>query len=139
MDDPQQQLPPDPWVEQDEAPARREARKAVVLELLAEGCNLREAAAALGIHRGTIRRWRLADPEFAAGVRTAFKANVESLKGEAERRAMNGSDKLLMFLLCNYAPEQFSQQSKVEVSAGAGLAEAIIAARQRARSDCPLA
>lgn len=122
------------------AAAAREARKEAVLELLAEGLNFSEAAAALGMHRHTIRKWRKADPDFAQRCVDAAKVRVETLKAEAERRALRGSDKLLMFLLCNYAPDQFSMQSKLEVSAGADLAATIAAARQRARAgDCPLA
>lgn len=130
----------DPFVDEPSfVPAAREARKEAALELLAEGCDLSETAAALGVHRHTLRRWRQGDPEFARRCVEAAKVHVDALKAEAERRALRGSDKLLMFLLCNYAPDQFSMQSKLEVSAGAGLADAILAARQRAKGDCPLA
>jgi transposase-like protein len=122
-------------------PDLKSTRKRVVLELLAEGSSICEAARGVGLDRSTVFRWRQHDPEFAQACRQALVANVEVLKREAERRALKGSDKLLMFLLCNYAPEQFSQAQKVEVHDAGGIAAQIVAARKRlhAQQDCPLA
>jgi transposase-like protein len=106
----------EPTFNPDEPEDQRSARRAVLVELIAEGSNLSEAARAVGINRSTLFRWRQADPEFDKAIRSAFVASVEALKREAERRAMNGSDKLLMFLLCNYAPDQFSNLQKLEHS-----------------------
>lgn len=116
---------------------RKAEHKAAFVELITSGCNFAEAAEALGIDRSTAFRWRQQDADFAQACRDAFKASVDVLKREAERRAMKGSDKLLMFLLCNYAPEQFSNTQKVEHSGELSIAQAIVAARKRT-SECPL-
>ena len=50
-----------------------------ILQFLAEGCTLGEAALLVGVHRQTLLRWRLVDPEFSELV-------AESLaKGKNER------------------------------------------------------
>jgi len=52
----------------------------LIVSKLAEGCLVREAAAAAGIHRQTFWRWLNASPDFAEVVRVARAV------GEAERR-----------------------------------------------------
>jgi transposase-like protein len=107
-------------------------KRKVALELIAEGSNLSETARALGVNRSTLWRWRRDHPEFDRQVREAFVASVELLKREAERRAMSGSDKLLMFLLCNYAPDQFSQTQRLEHTVDESMAKRIADSRKRA-------
>jgi len=103
------------------ASERKAERKRAYVELIGSGCNHSEAAEGVGVDRATAFRWRQEDPEFAQACRTALRASIDVLKAEAERRALKGSDKLLMFLLCNYAPEQFSDKQKVEHSGGVSL------------------
>ena len=109
----------------------RETQKRVFVELIGEGCNISEACAAVGINRSTVFRWRRDDAEFAAQVKQAFVVRVDTLVKEAERRAMRGSDKLLMFMLCNYAPDRFAMTQKIEHSGAIDTAAAILAARRR--------
>jgi hypothetical protein len=45
---------------------------------------------------------------------------------------MSGSDKLLMFLLCNYAPDQFSQTQRLEHTVDESMAKRIADSRKRA-------
>lgn len=120
----------------------RIARKQAALELRAEGMTKNDVAAGVGVVRHTITRWIQTDPEFAARWREATHFKVDDLKSEALRRAMAGSDKLLMFMLCNLAPDQFSQTQKIEHSGAIQMAQAILAARRRvqgqAGDDCPL-
>lgn len=85
--------------------------------LLSTGLSDAEAAAGIGRDRTTVFRWRKKDPEFEARCHAAKRVRLDSLVAEAERRAMRGSDKLLMFLLTNYAPDKFkSTNQKVEVT-----------------------
>jgi hypothetical protein len=114
---------------------RTKATQKAFLDLLAEGCNFTEANAALGINRATSFRWRQTDPEFAQACRVAFKVSLDKLKAEAERRAVNGSDKLLMFLLERYDPAQFHIAQKLEHSGAVDLANTIIAARSRVKPE----
>lgn len=124
----------EPRLPEEMDPDPKATQRRVFIELIAEGCNIEEAARTLGINRSTAWRWRKDDPEFERAVKGAFVVHIEGLKREAERRAMKGSDKLLMFLLCNYAPDQFSNSQKIEHSGQVDLAQAITAARGRAGS-----
>lgn len=122
-----------PAIEAPADPDRVATRRAVAIELAAAGLNFSETATALGINRLTLYRWRKLDPSFDAELRAAWMraVPVEELKREALRRAITSSDRLLMFLLERLDPEQFNLTQKVEHSASAEIAKAIIAARQR--------
>lgn len=89
-------------------------RQEAFLSLIEEhGVADREAAEIIGVSRWAVWRWKK-DPDFSPRYKEARKVRLEHLVKEAERRAMNGSDRLLEFLLCNYAPDKFSNKQKVE-------------------------
>lgn len=95
-------------------PLSREERIEEFLRLLSKGCTVRNAAAGVKVPWGTLYAMRRRDPEFAKRWDDAQKIRVDGLIAEAERRAMNGSDKLLMFLLTNYAPDKFKNLKQVD-------------------------
>lgn len=103
------------------ASERKAERKRAFAELIAQGLNFTEAAEAVHVDRATAFRWRQQDPEFAQVCRDALKISIERLEHEAERRALNGSDKLLMFLLERRAPEKYHIAQKMEHSGGVSL------------------
>lgn len=88
------------------------------LRLLSQGCTVRQAAAAVAINYSTFYRMRKADPAFAKRWEDATRVSVDHLVREAERRAMSGSDKLLVFLLSSYDPARFKNRSTVEHEGG---------------------
>lgn len=88
----------------------------IYLEGITSGMDYAEASALAGIDRSTGYRWRQ-DPGYMGLIRAARRVTIDRLKEEAERRAMRGSDKLLEFLLCNYAPEQFKRAQSVDLTA----------------------
>jgi hypothetical protein len=91
-------------------------RKALFLDMIrATGCTDVDAATIAGVSRWTAWRWKKNDPEFAKQYDDMRKIGVEHLVKEAERRAMHGSDRLLEFLLCNYAPERFKRKETVDL------------------------
>lgn len=94
----------------------REEREEEFLRLLSEGVRVRNAANAVAILAPTLYRKRREDPVFAKRWEDAQRIKVGHLIAEAERRAMSGSDKLLMFLLTNYAPDKFKKASTLEIS-----------------------
>lgn len=94
----------------------REEREEEFLRLLSEGVRVRNAANAVAILPPTLYRKRRENPEFAKRWEDAQRIKVGHLIQEAERRAMSGSDKLLMFLLTNYAPDKFKKASTLEIS-----------------------
>lgn len=91
------------------------------LRLLGQGCRVRDAAAAVAIHYSTLYRKREADPVFAKRWEDAQRVSVKHLIAEAERRAMSGSDKLLIFLLQSYDPDKFKQRQAIEHEGGFSL------------------
>lgn len=99
----------------------REERVEEFLRLLAMGCRVRDAAASVAIHYSTLYRWRDTDPAFAKRWEDATRIKVDHLIKEAERRAMSGSDRLLMFMLQAYEPDKFKQRSAVEHQGGFAL------------------
>lgn len=96
-------------------------RQELFLSVIADhGVSDFDAAGVVGVSRWTVWRWKK-DPDFAPRYNAVRQVRIEHLIKEAERRAMNGSDKLLEFLLCNYAPDKFSNKQKVEASGGFSL------------------
>ena len=107
-------------------------RKQLALDLFtAGGYRDSEVAALVGVDRTSLFRWKQNDPAFLAAYRISRVVHTDKLVAEAERRAMNSSDKLLMFLLCNQAPERFKMVGKVEVNLHADLVEKLAAGRKR--------
>lgn len=94
----------------------REERTDEFFRLLAAGVTVRTAAASVALNWSTLYAQRREDPAFAKRWEDATRIKVGHLVEEAERRAMRGSDKLLMFLLTNYAPERFKKASTLEIS-----------------------
>jgi hypothetical protein len=83
------------------------------------------AAEAAGVSRFSACRWKK-DPDFKARYDAARKIGIEHLVKEAERRALNGSDRLLEFLLCNYAPDRFQKRETRDLNHAGGVSLAVI-------------
>ena len=81
------------------------------------GVSVVEAARWVGISRRTLYRWRHSDPEFARAWDNPVKDNpmVLSLEFEAFKRAINGNDRLLVFLLRSYHPDIFNERRRIEL------------------------
>ncbi len=108
------------------------------LEVLARTCNVTHAARSAGISRSRVYDIRMEDAEFAAAWDAAEEIAVDSLEGEARRRALEGidepivyqgeiqrdgdgkpvtikkySDTLAMFLLRSHRPEKYRERYDV--------------------------
>lgn len=88
--------------------------------MIAEGASIGSAASAIGISRRQMYAWRETDSQFSEDWASALDARVEGLEAEAVKRAMGGSDRLLQFLLASYAPERFSERSRLELTGPGG-------------------
>ena len=104
------------------------------LEVLAESCNVSEAARAAGVNRSTPYDWRAADPEFAAAWEVAEQVAFDRLEREAWRRAVDGvdkpvtfqgvitdtykeySDRMLEILLKGHRPEKYVEKLRAELT-----------------------
>jgi hypothetical protein len=123
----------------------RKARKKAFLAAVALTGIVRHAADAVGVNRGTVRDWRMADPEFEAAYQAALEDAADRLEAEAFRRAHDGvkkyvvshgklvmvdgadgekiplveqvySDVLMQTLLRAHRPERFRERSDVKMS-----------------------
>ena len=77
-----------------------------------QGASTREAARIAGVCRGTIYRWRNEDPEFAQAWRESRDNTMEDLEIQAYKRAIDGNDRLLMFLLKSHMPLTYNKRQQ---------------------------
>lgn len=94
---------------------RTTKNRTAVLDALAAGDTVQAACDAVGIGKRSFYDWRHADPDFDAAVETALDQGAEPLLDEARRRALDGSDVLLMFLIKGRRP-RYRESYKHEVS-----------------------
>ena len=68
------------------------------------GAGVAEAARFASIPKSTLYRWRDEDAEFAQSWLQSRDKAIEDLEVAAFKRAIQGNDRLLMFLLKSYRP-----------------------------------
>ena len=84
------------------------------LGLLRKGCTVGAAARGAGRSRDWAYDQREKDPEFRKLWDIAIEAGTDELEEEATRRALSGSDRLLMFVLKGRRPKKFRENIKFE-------------------------
>ena len=82
-------------------------QKRAFLEAFARCGNVTTAARIAEVTRTNVYRWQEHDAEFLAAFHEAEAQSTEVLEEEAQRRAMESSDTLLIFLLKARAPEKY--------------------------------
>lgn len=113
---------------------RPDRARETFLAVLAETCNVSDAARKAGIGRRTAYEWKAADEAFAAAWREAEEEAADKLEREAWRRAVEGvdkpvtfqgaitatykeySDRMLEILLKGHRPEKYTERVKNEHS-----------------------
>lgn len=88
-------------------------KKRAMLLALAKTGNISAAARAAGIGRKTHYDWLASDLSYAPAVQQAMEEAADVLEAVARKRAIVGSDTLLIFLLKSIRPEKFSQRVAV--------------------------
>jgi hypothetical protein len=97
-------------------PSRRRADwRPAFLDAIRVSGNVRLATNAAGIDRSTPYRRAQRDPKFAEAWAAAEQDAVDTLEAEARRRALHGSDGLLMFLLRAHRPERYRDSIDVRL------------------------
>ena len=86
---------------------RTPKRGRAFLTALAAGHSVTTACHLSRLGRTAAYAWRNDDPTFAAEWLDAAEAGIDLLEDEARRRAMGGSDLLLIFLLRNRRPDVY--------------------------------
>jgi len=92
----------------------REARERF-LQILSESGNVSRACGLSGLSRSRIYEWRDRDPDFAAEWTAALQLGACALEDEAMKRAMDGSDYLLVFMLRALMPDKYRERRTVDV------------------------
>ena len=94
-------------------------------EVFAATGNVRLAAGAAGVSRDAPYKRARRSPAFAARWERAREDAIDTLEAEARRRALTGSDTLLMFLLRAHRPERYRETLRIDIRAEAArIAEA---------------
>lgn len=119
----------------DDVSPLKETRMREFLALVGAGYTDQDAAHAVGYSRWAPINWKKVYPGFIDAYNRAKHVNVDALIVEAKRRALRGSDRLLEFLLCNLAPDQFKRNADVKVDVGVNLAERLQAGRKRTNGE----
>lgn len=83
------------------------------LKALAEGDSATGAAEKAGLGRRTVYTWRKEDEDFEREWDAAIEAGTDILEDEAKKRAVEGSDTLLMFLLNGRRPEKYRPKTQI--------------------------
>lgn len=85
-------------------------KKTLFLSALSEGFSITGAARTAQFSRATAYRWRGEDAEFAASWDGSLEEGTDVLEDEAKRRALAGSDTLLIFLLKARRPDKYKDR-----------------------------
>ena len=88
-------------------------KKQAFLAAYSETGNVREAARAAGIDRGTHYDWLRKDPEYVTAFAHAQEDAADTLEAVARNRAIQGSDLLTIFLLKGLRPERYRERYNV--------------------------
>ena len=83
---------------------------------LAKCGNVTQAAEIAGISRATVRERYDTSPEFRKACDDAIDQGIDILEAEARRRALAGSDLLLIFLLKANRPDKYRDNYHVTTS-----------------------
>lgn len=87
-----------------------------------ESCIVGEAAKASGVTRRTLYRWKDADREFASRWEETRRYVRDNLEGIAYKRADEGSDTLVIFLLKSLDPGRYRESVNVKHGGKVGVA-----------------
>ena len=99
-------------------PTTRAAKKERLLQAHHWGATVTEAARWAGVSVATLYRWRDNAPEFSKAWLDTRLTLVEGLEREAFRRASQGSDRMLSFLLRYLRPEIYNQRQSEPPQSG---------------------
>lgn len=108
------------------------SKKRAFLTHFADHGSVSTAAELSGINRWTHYHWLKNDSDYQEAFHDAEKSAVSSLEDEARKRAIGGSDTLLIFLLKGLRPERFSDRHRVTHDFAADTDEELI---ERARNS----
>ncbi len=105
-------------------------KKAAMLAALARTGNVSAAARAAEVARRTHYDWLRADPDYATAVGDAMEEAVDILEAAARKRAILGSDVLLIFLLKAARPGKYQDRFQIQHAGSVELRAAVDGLRE---------
>ena len=90
-----------------------DAARGRFLRALSNGATVKEASTEAGVSRNTAYTRRRLDEDFAAAWAEAVEVGTERLEAAAYRRAIDGSDVLMIFLLKSRRPEIYRERREI--------------------------
>ena len=118
----------------EEKPAQRSDAgewRRVFLAALRNSGNVRASCQAAGVSRKTAYQHKRDDPDFAGGWEEAHTEAVEVLEAELRRRALGGSDILLMFTLKAARPDVYRDNQRPQGDGRGAISELMRALREQ--------
>jgi len=99
------------------APARSDsgAWRPAFLAALRNSANIRASCQAAGVSRGVAYDHMRRDPEFAAEWASALEDALDVVEAQAFKRAREGSDDIVKFLLRSHRPKVYGDQRQVRI------------------------
>lgn len=94
------------------------AKKRAFLAAYEQCGNITQASKAVGISRQTHYDWMRDDDDYKKAFADAEEAAGDALEAEARKRALAGSDTLLIFLLKGHKPEKYKERVAADLSGG---------------------
>lgn len=94
-------------------------KKRALLIAFCESGNITQSAAAAECERTIHYYWLQEDPAYAKAFEQAEARFADNLEAEARRRAIQGSDTLMIFLLKGAKPDRYADRSKVALGGDA--------------------
>jgi hypothetical protein len=113
-------------------PRRRKAWQRPWLQAYLDYGTIVAACEKAGVGRSTVYDEMKRNPDFQAIVTEIEESITESLEQEGIRRAMDGSDQLLMFMLRSRKPQTYSDQHRV-IHSGTSTVEHHLSIEERER------
>jgi hypothetical protein len=89
---------------------RTTEKRQKLLDAIADGLTIGEAAKIAGVGRRSVFEWKNDDAEFRRDYELAYESGTDVLESVARERAFAGSDALLIFLLKQRDPHRFNQR-----------------------------
>lgn len=115
---------------------RNPKKQALLTEAIAaNGGQVVKACKSIKFSVTTFYDWRKSDPAFAAAINEAIDRSTAVLETEAVRRALAGSDTMLIFLLKARVPDRYRERQEIRVSLADATADQLERALDKLSSD----
>jgi hypothetical protein len=108
---------------------RTPGKRRIILASIARGLTVEEAAHKARVSRRMVFEWKASDEEFRRDFDAAYDSGTDVLESIARKRAIDGSDALMIFMLKTRDPARFNRKM-LTISGDPDLPPVTVAAAQ---------